>query len=169
MVREEALEIETFDPDAVFEGGRSLDAEGEAADRKRSQDLSSPDAGRQALLRTVPRLRLAAADLGARDTASQRLRLSYIFTVKCPACGHGRTEGGIASRLAMFKPLAFILRRIVVRGNLTFITCDGIRHTFGNGEGRRVVARFADRRAGTPARARCRSSWLARPTCRAAS
>jgi cyclopropane-fatty-acyl-phospholipid synthase len=46
----------------------------------------------------------------------------------------------------MFKPLAFILRRIVVRGNLTFITSDGSRHTFGNGEGRPVVARFTDRR-----------------------
>jgi cyclopropane-fatty-acyl-phospholipid synthase len=46
----------------------------------------------------------------------------------------------------MFKPLAFILRRIVVRGNLTFITSDGSRHTFGNGEGRPVVARFADKR-----------------------
>ncbi|HEX6610158.1 MAG TPA: cyclopropane-fatty-acyl-phospholipid synthase family protein [Hyphomicrobiaceae bacterium] len=46
----------------------------------------------------------------------------------------------------MFKPLAFILRRIVVRGNLTFITSDGSRHTFGNSEGRPVVARFTDRR-----------------------
>lgn len=46
----------------------------------------------------------------------------------------------------MFKPLAFILRRIVVRGNLTFITNDGGRHTFGNGEGRPVVARFTDKR-----------------------
>jgi cyclopropane-fatty-acyl-phospholipid synthase len=46
----------------------------------------------------------------------------------------------------MFKPLAFILRRIVVRGNLTFITSDGRRHTFGNGEGRPVAARLADRR-----------------------
>ncbi len=46
----------------------------------------------------------------------------------------------------MFKPLAFMLRRIVVRGNLTFVTCDGARHTFGSGEGLPVVARFADRR-----------------------
>ena len=30
VVREEALEIETFDPDAVFEGGRAPEAEGEA-------------------------------------------------------------------------------------------------------------------------------------------
>ena len=44
----------------------------------------------------------------------------------------------------MFKPLAFMLRRIVVRGNLTFMTCDGSRHTFGNGQGRAVVARFTD-------------------------
>ena len=43
----------------------------------------------------------------------------------------------------MFKPLAFILRRIVVRGNLTFITSDGSRHTFGNSEGRPVVAPWA--------------------------
>lgn len=31
VVREEALQIETFDPDAVFEGGRAPDAEGEAS------------------------------------------------------------------------------------------------------------------------------------------
>jgi large subunit ribosomal protein L9 len=36
MVREEALEIETFNPDAVFEGGRPGEAEGEAA-AERSQ------------------------------------------------------------------------------------------------------------------------------------
>lgn len=35
MVREEALEIETFNPDAVFEGGQP-EAEGEAA-AERSQ------------------------------------------------------------------------------------------------------------------------------------
>lgn len=31
VVREEALQIETFDPDAVFEGGRAPDADGEAS------------------------------------------------------------------------------------------------------------------------------------------
>ena len=44
----------------------------------------------------------------------------------------------------MFKPLAFMLRRIVVRGNLTFVTCGGSRHSFGNGEGpagRRALCR----------------------------
>jgi cyclopropane-fatty-acyl-phospholipid synthase len=46
----------------------------------------------------------------------------------------------------MFKPLALILRRIVARGDLTFITHKGARHTFGDGTGRRVVVRLADRR-----------------------
>ena len=46
----------------------------------------------------------------------------------------------------MFKPLALILRRIVARGDLTFITHKGVRHTFGDGAGRRVVVRLADRR-----------------------
>lgn len=46
----------------------------------------------------------------------------------------------------MFKPLALILRRIVARGDLTFITHNGVRHTFGDGTGRHVVARLTDRR-----------------------
>jgi cyclopropane-fatty-acyl-phospholipid synthase len=46
----------------------------------------------------------------------------------------------------MFKPLAFMLRRIVVQGNLAFITVDGTRHNFGDGHGRSVVARLLDRR-----------------------
>ncbi len=46
----------------------------------------------------------------------------------------------------MFKPLALILRRIVARGDLTFITYKGARHAFGDGTGRRVVARLADKR-----------------------
>jgi cyclopropane-fatty-acyl-phospholipid synthase len=46
----------------------------------------------------------------------------------------------------MFKPLALILRRIVARGDLTFITYKGVRHTFGDRTGRRVVARLADKR-----------------------
>ncbi|HVY43605.1 MAG TPA: cyclopropane-fatty-acyl-phospholipid synthase family protein [Hyphomicrobiaceae bacterium] len=46
----------------------------------------------------------------------------------------------------MFKPLALLARRIVRCGNLTLITADGARHSFGDGTGGPVVARLADKR-----------------------
>ncbi len=46
----------------------------------------------------------------------------------------------------MFKPLHYIVDRVVRRGSLTLMTSDGRRHQFGDGSGRPVVVRFTDRR-----------------------
>src|SRR5262245_48320195 len=46
----------------------------------------------------------------------------------------------------MFTLLDTLLRRIVVRGALTFIDANGTRHGFGDGSGARVAVRVADRR-----------------------
>ena len=46
----------------------------------------------------------------------------------------------------MFKPLAFLLARVVRTGNLVFIDAKGIAHRFGDGGGAVVVVRIADRR-----------------------
>lgn len=46
----------------------------------------------------------------------------------------------------MFKPLAYILARVVRSGDLTFIDASGRTHRFGNGEGRPVTVRVHDRR-----------------------
>jgi len=46
----------------------------------------------------------------------------------------------------MLRPLAFILRRIVRRGRLTFVSADGTSETFGDGSGPPISVRLADRR-----------------------
>jgi cyclopropane-fatty-acyl-phospholipid synthase len=46
----------------------------------------------------------------------------------------------------MFKPLAFLLSRVVTDGDLTLIDPNGAAHRFGNGTGPPLVARIKDRR-----------------------
>ncbi|MGE3915455.1 MAG: class I SAM-dependent methyltransferase [Hyphomicrobiaceae bacterium] len=46
----------------------------------------------------------------------------------------------------MFKPLEYLIDRIVAHGTLSVVTCDGSIHRFGDGSAPRVAMRLADHR-----------------------